>query len=49
MWASDFPHSDCTWPRSREVVERDFAGVPAIVKEKIIFGNAAKLYGIGLG
>ncbi len=25
MWASDFPHSDCTWPHSREVVERDFA------------------------
>jgi predicted TIM-barrel fold metal-dependent hydrolase len=49
MWASDFPHSDCTWPRSREVVERDFASVPAAVKEKIIYGNAAKLYGIGLG
>jgi len=49
MWASDFPHSDCTWPRSHEVVERDFAGVPAAVKEKIIYRNAAKLYGIGLG
>jgi uncharacterized protein len=49
MWASDFPHSDCTWPRSREVVERDFAAVPASVKEKIVYGNAAKLYGIGLG
>ena len=48
MWASDFPHSDCTWPHSREVVERDFAGVPAEVKEKIIYSNAARLYGIGL-
>ncbi len=48
MWASDFPHSDCTWPHSREVVERDFAGVPAEVKEKIVYGNAARLYGIGL-
>jgi predicted TIM-barrel fold metal-dependent hydrolase len=48
MWASDFPHSDCTWPHSREVVERDFAGVPAAVKEKIVYSNAARLYGIGL-
>jgi len=48
MWASDFPHSDCTWPHSREVVERDFAGVPAEVKDKIIYRNAARLYGIGL-
>jgi len=49
MWASDFPHSDCTWPHSREVVERDFAEVPAEVKHKIVYDNAAKLYGIGLG
>ncbi len=28
MWASDFPHSDSTWPHSREVIERDFEGVP---------------------
>jgi predicted TIM-barrel fold metal-dependent hydrolase len=47
MWASDFPHSDCTWPHSREVVERDFAGVPAEVKDKIVYRNAARLYGIG--
>ena len=25
MWASDFPHSDSTWPKSREVVRTDFA------------------------
>jgi hypothetical protein len=30
------------------VVERDFAGVPAEVKEKIIYSNVARLYGIGL-
>src|SRR5579883_2094891 len=24
MWASDFPHSDSTWPRSREVIRTDF-------------------------
>ncbi len=46
MWASDFPHSDSTWPESRKVVERDFAGVPEDVKRKIVFENAAILYHI---
>jgi predicted TIM-barrel fold metal-dependent hydrolase len=46
MWASDFPHTDSTWPESRKVVERDFAGVPEDVKRKIVFENAAHLYNI---
>ncbi|TMA53346.1 MAG: amidohydrolase [Deltaproteobacteria bacterium] len=48
MWASDFPHADSTWPNSRKVIEKDFAGVPADVTNKIIFENAAKLYRIEL-
>jgi predicted TIM-barrel fold metal-dependent hydrolase len=46
MWASDFPHSDSTWPRSREVIRKDFAGVPEEVTRKIVFENAARLYHI---
>jgi predicted TIM-barrel fold metal-dependent hydrolase len=46
MWASDFPHTDSTWPESRKVVERDFAGVPEDVRQKIVFENAARLYNI---
>ncbi len=48
MWASDFPHSDSTWPHSREVIERDFSGIPEPVTRKIVCGNAAELYGIEL-
>ena len=44
MWASDFPHTDCTWPHSREVIERDFAGVPDSVTRKIVFDNAVRVY-----
>jgi predicted TIM-barrel fold metal-dependent hydrolase len=47
MWASDFPHSDSTWPRSREVIERDFAGVPEDEVRMIVADNTAKLYGLG--
>ncbi len=46
MWASDFPHTDSTWPHSQEVIRRDFAGVPEEVTRKIVCDNAAKLYGI---
>ncbi len=49
MWASDFPHTDSTWPHSREVIAKNFAGVPADVTRKITCDNAAKLYGISLG
>ncbi len=47
MWASDFPHSDSTWPHSREVIEREFAGVPEADTRRIIGENCRELYGIG--
>jgi predicted TIM-barrel fold metal-dependent hydrolase len=46
MWASDFPHSDSTWPHSLEVIAKDFAEVPQDVTQKIVFDNARKLYHI---
>jgi len=48
MWASDFPHGDCTWPNSRKVIASDFSGVPEKVTGKIVFDNAVKLYGLQL-
>jgi predicted TIM-barrel fold metal-dependent hydrolase len=46
MWASDYPHSDSTWPRSREVIARDFAGVSDAERAQIVAGNVARVYGI---
>ncbi len=48
MWASDFPHTDSTWPHSREVIAKDFSGVPDNVTAKIVFDNANRLYRMGL-
>jgi predicted TIM-barrel fold metal-dependent hydrolase len=45
LWASDYPHTDSTWPRSREVIARDFADVPADELRRITCDNAAALYG----
>jgi predicted TIM-barrel fold metal-dependent hydrolase len=47
MWASDFPHSDSTWPNSREVIARDFEGVPDDEVRKMVADNVAALYNIG--
>jgi predicted TIM-barrel fold metal-dependent hydrolase len=48
MWSSDYPHTVSTWPHSREVVERDFKGVPEGEKRAIVRDNVARLYGLGL-
>ena len=45
MWASDYPHSDSTWPHSRKVIERDFGGVDDADLALLVGGNAARLYG----
>jgi predicted TIM-barrel fold metal-dependent hydrolase len=46
LWASDYPHHGCDWPRTRQVLDEMFAGVPADERQRICAGNAARLYGL---
>ena len=46
MWASEYPHSDSTWPHSQKVIERDFSGVPEPELDALVRGNAAARYGL---
>ncbi|MDX1736321.1 MAG: amidohydrolase family protein [Halioglobus sp.] len=46
MWASDFPHSDGTYPHSRAVMAHVTAGMSDAERAGVLYGNAAKLYGI---
>lgn len=46
MWASDFPHSDSTWPNSRALTTEQAACLPEEQRAAIFAGNAAALYGI---
>jgi predicted TIM-barrel fold metal-dependent hydrolase len=46
MWSSDYPHSETTFPKSREIILRDFAGVPEADVRAIIHDNARKLLGL---
>ncbi len=48
LWGSDYPHSDATWPHSREVISNSFKGVPGEIVTKITRTNAAKLFRIDL-
>src|SRR5438094_545377 len=36
LWSSDYPHSDTTWPRSREAVAEQFADVPPRERDLIV-------------
>jgi len=46
LWASDYPHPDGTWPRSREAVDAQMARLAPQVRRKLTRDNAAALYGL---
>ena len=43
---TDYPHADGTWPHSKEVAERLFAGLDDDLVCKIVRGNAISLFGL---
>lgn len=45
LWGSDYPHDEGSFPHSREVIARTFEGLGDEDREKIVFGNAARIYG----
>lgn len=45
MWGSDFPHPDGIWPDSQDYIQRELGHLPEAIRQKIVCGNAAKLYG----
>lgn len=44
MWGSDYPHTESTFPHSRDVLARILAGVPGDDAHRIVHVNAARLY-----
>ena len=45
-YESDYPHSDSTWPRTREIAEKQMAGLTDEQRYKVVRGNAIKLFGL---
>jgi predicted TIM-barrel fold metal-dependent hydrolase len=48
MWASDFPHSESTYPRSREVAAHLTSDIDDASRRAITAGSAAALFGVDL-
>lgn len=44
MWGSDYPHTESTFPKSREVLGRILAEVPADEVRAVVSTNCAELY-----
>ena len=45
LWGSDYPHDEGSFPHSQEVIARTFEGLSDEDREKIVWGNAARIYG----
>jgi predicted TIM-barrel fold metal-dependent hydrolase len=46
MFSTDYPHSVCLWPNSRQHIATLTAGLRPEDTEKILSGNASRVYGI---
>lgn len=46
MWAADYPHGDGTFPYSQKAIERMFGKADAHIRDRVLGGNCAELYGI---
>ncbi|MFD8993687.1 amidohydrolase family protein [Streptomyces abikoensis] len=46
LYETDYPHSDSTWPRSRQVAEEQMAHLAPEVVERVVRGNAIELLGL---
>lgn len=45
MWSTNLPTATSTWPRTQETITRCFQGVSPEAREKVLWKNAAALYG----
>jgi predicted TIM-barrel fold metal-dependent hydrolase len=45
-YESDYPHSDSTWPRTRQIAEKQMAGLTDDQRYKVVRGNAIRLFGL---
>jgi len=49
LWASDFPHTDSTWPRSQQLLADHAAHITEEQRQDIMRENAAKLFNLPAG
>jgi predicted TIM-barrel fold metal-dependent hydrolase len=47
MFETDYPHPVCLYGNVREKIDEAFGDLPAATRRKILWDNAARLYGVG--
>ena len=47
LWGSDYPHSEGTFPYSRQVLKEILADCTEDERAKIVGGNASRIYHVG--
>ena len=45
LWSSDYPHISADWPYSWRSIQAAMSGVPHAERDRILAGNAVRLYG----
>jgi predicted TIM-barrel fold metal-dependent hydrolase len=48
MWASDFPHSDSTWPDSRTILAQQTEALTQAERDDVLHDNVAELYHLSI-
>jgi predicted TIM-barrel fold metal-dependent hydrolase len=48
MWGTDYPHTEGSYPYTRELLRLSFAGVAEAEIQQMVAGNAAAVYGFDL-
>lgn len=46
MWANDFPHSDSTWPLSRELLKQHTTNLTEAERRRVLRDNCVELFGL---
>jgi predicted TIM-barrel fold metal-dependent hydrolase len=46
LFSTDYPHSICLWPNTADDIARSTVNCPAEAKQKILAGNAVKLFNL---
>ncbi len=49
MWGSDYPHRESSYPFSKEALRLSFAGIDPDEVQRMLGGNAARLFGFDMG
>ena len=48
LWGRDYPHYEASWPYTRELLRRSFAGTDPVELQQVLAGNAAEVYAFDL-